>query len=210
MTQGEDRVYTWERGRPQEEQPCPYLDPGCPASRTGRDTFLLLKLPPSVVFYYSSPKLRQHWEKNHKESKTRLWVEKRSKTTTKPPMKQKYLWDRNWPEHLPASLASKDTTLISWWDEHLQSEIAGTVFPQGVEAAAPKTSLCLVVQLCPTLCNPMDCSPPGSSVHGDSPGKNTGAGCHALLQGIFPTQGQNPGLLLCRQILYRLSHQGSS
>ena len=34
----------------------------------------------------------------------------------------------------------------------------------------------------------MDCSPPGSSVHGDSPGKNTGAGCHALLQGIFPTQ----------------------
>ena len=35
----------------------------------------------------------------------------------------------------------------------------------------------------------MDCSPPGSSVHGDSPGKNTGVGCHVLLQGIFPTQG---------------------
>ena len=34
----------------------------------------------------------------------------------------------------------------------------------------------------------MDCSLPGSSVHGDSPGKNTGVGCHALLQGIFPTQ----------------------
>ena len=34
----------------------------------------------------------------------------------------------------------------------------------------------------------MDCSPPGSSVHGDSPGENTGVGCHALLQGIFPTQ----------------------
>ena len=47
--------------------------------------------------------------------------------------------------------------------------------------------LCLVAQSCPTLWNPMDCSPPGSSVHGDSPGKNTGAGCHALLQGIFPT-----------------------
>ena len=44
---------------------------------------------------------------------------------------------------------------------------------------------------------PMDCSPPGSSVHGDSPGKNTGVGCHALLQGIFPTQGSNPGLLYC-------------
>ena len=36
------------------------------------------------------------------------------------------------------------------------------------------------------LCDPMDCSPPGSSVHGDSPGKNTGMGCHALLQEIFP------------------------
>ena len=43
----------------------------------------------------------------------------------------------------------------------------------------------------------------------DSPGKNTGVGCHALLQGIFPTQGSNPGLLHCRRILYRLSHQGS-
>ena len=40
----------------------------------------------------------------------------------------------------------------------------------------------------------MDCSMPGSSVHGDSPGKNTGVGCHFLLQGIFPTQGSNPGL----------------
>uniref|UniRef100_A0AC11E3T0 Uncharacterized protein n=1 Tax=Ovis aries TaxID=9940 RepID=A0AC11E3T0_SHEEP len=55
----------------------------------------------------------------------------------------------------------------------------------------------------------MDLSLPGSSVHGDSPGKNTGEGCHALLQGIFPTQGLNPGLPHCRQILYRLSHQGS-
>ena len=69
--------------------------------------------------------------------------------------------------------------------------------------------LCLVAQSCPILCNPMDSSLPGSSVHGDSPGKNTGVGCHALLQGIFPTQGWNSGLLHCRQILYQLSHQGS-
>jgi len=41
----------------------------------------------------------------------------------------------------------------------------------------------------------MDCSIPGSSVHGDSPDKNTGMGCHALLQGIFLTQGLNSGLL---------------
>ena len=69
--------------------------------------------------------------------------------------------------------------------------------------------LCLVTQSCPALCDPMDCSPPGSSVHGDSPGKNTGVGCHALLQGILSTQGSNPGLTHFEQILYRLSHQGS-
>ena len=44
--------------------------------------------------------------------------------------------------------------------------------------------LCLVAQSCLTFCEPMDCSLPGSSVCGDSPGKNTGMGCHALLQGI--------------------------
>ena len=53
----------------------------------------------------------------------------------------------------------------------------------------------LVTQLCPILCNPLDCSPPGSLVHGDSPGKNTGVGCHFLLQGIFITQGSNLRLL---------------
>ena len=66
--------------------------------------------------------------------------------------------------------------------------------------------VCLVAQSYLTLCDPVDCSPPGSSVHGDSPGRNTGVGCHALLQGIFPTQGSNPGLPHCRQILYHQSH----
>ena len=47
------------------------------------------------------------------------------------------------------------------------------------------TVLCLVAQLCPTLKDPMDCSPPGSSVHGDSPGKNNGVGCHALLKDML-------------------------
>ena len=69
--------------------------------------------------------------------------------------------------------------------------------------------LCVVAQSCPALCDPTDCSPPGSSVHWDSPGQNAGVGCQALLQGIFPTQGSNPGLAHCRRILYRLSHQGS-
>ena len=63
---------------------------------------------------------------------------------------------------------------------------------------------------CVQLHDPMDYSPPGSSAHGDSPGKNTGVGCHALLQGIFLTQGSNSGLLYFRQILYCLSYQGNS
>ena len=66
--------------------------------------------------------------------------------------------------------------------------------------------LCLVAQSCSTLCDLVDCGPPGSSVLGDSPGKTTGVGCHALLQVIFPTQGLN---LHCRRILYHLSYQGS-
>ena len=60
-----------------------------------------------------------------------------------------------------------------------------------------------------TLCEPTDYSPPGSSVHGDSPGKNPGVGFHALLQGTFPTQGLNPGLLHYRWNLYHLRYQGS-
>ena len=65
-----------------------------------------------------------------------------------------------------------------------------------------------VTQSCSTLCNPMDCRLPGSSVHGIFPGKNTGVGCHFLLQGIVLTQGSNPGLLHCRKTLYHLSHEG--
>ena len=68
--------------------------------------------------------------------------------------------------------------------------------------------MCLVAQSCPALCNPMDCSPPGSSVHGDSPDKNTGVSCQALLQGILPTQGLNLGLSHCRWILLPSDPQG--
>ena len=69
--------------------------------------------------------------------------------------------------------------------------------------------LCLVAQSCPTPCNPTDCNLPGSSVHGDSPGKNTRVGCHAFLQGTFLSQGSNQGLPHCKWILYHLSYQGS-
>ena len=71
------------------------------------------------------------------------------------------------------------------------------------------TMLHLVTHSCLTLWNPKDCSLPGSSVHEDSPGKNTGVCFHALLQGIFPIQESNPGIFHCRWILYHPSHQGS-
>ena len=67
----------------------------------------------------------------------------------------------------------------------------------------------MYAQWCPTLYDPMERSPQGFSVHGDSPGKNSGVGCRVLLQGIFPVQGLNPGILHHRRILYHLSHQGS-
>ena len=60
----------------------------------------------------------------------------------------------------------------------------------------------LVAQSCPTLCDPMVC--PWNFL-----GKNTAMGCHSLLQGSFPPQGLNLGLLHCRQILYHLNYQGS-
>ena len=93
----------------------------------------------------------------------------------------------------------------SEWD-HMKSLI------EGHSASSDKLSSCamrLVAQSCPTLCDPKDCGLPGSSVHGDSPDRNTAMGCHFLLQGIFPTQGSNLGHLHCRQILYQQSHWGS-
>ena len=60
---------------------------------------------------------------------------------------------------------------------------------------------CMHAQLCLTLWNLMDCSPPGSSVHEDSPGKNTEVSCHTLIQGIFPTQRSNSSLLCLLHLL---------
>ena len=61
-----------------------------------------------------------------------------------------------------------------------------------------------VTQSCPTLWDPMDLHSPWNFS-----GQNTGVGSLSLLQGIFPTQGSNLGLLHCRHILYQLSHKGS-
>ena len=67
----------------------------------------------------------------------------------------------------------------------------------------------LVIQLCLTLCDLLDCSPPGSSVHGILGTRITGVGCHSLLRGIFPTQGLNLGLMHCRHTLHCQSYQES-
>ena len=102
-------------------------------------------------------------------------------------------------------------SMESWTLDCLPCSLLSPTFPLFYISLLPSKqgTQFLVTQSWPTLCNPMDCSLPGSSVHGDSPGKNTGMGFLALLQGISPTQGSNPGLLHCRQILYWLSQQGS-
>ena len=95
--------------------------------------------------------------------------------------------------------------VVQWLRIHLPATLACNGHTLPVECVC----VCLVTQSCPTLCNPIDCSRPGSSFHGDSPGKNTGMGCHVLLQGIFLTQEANQGLLHCRKILNQLSYHRS-
>ena len=106
--------------------------------------------------------------------------------------------------------------LFSWTPKSLQTVTATMKLKDVCSLEGKLWQTCAVLSLdalswgCMlTLCNPVDCSLPGSSVHGDSAAKNTGVGCHSLLQGIFSTQGSNPGLLHCWWILYHLSQQGS-
>ena len=76
--------------------------------------------------------------------------------------------------------------------------------PRALPAAAAK-----LLQSCPTLCDPMDCSPPGSCPW-DSPGENTGVGCHFLLQGIYSNLGIKPeSPTLQADFIYCLIPQGS-
>ena len=99
-------------------------------------------------------------------------------------------------------LYSRSFLLI--WNFKFKEYYLGCCFLSSPESH--KQSKVLVAQLCLTLCNPKDCSPLGSSVYGDSPGKNTEVGCHALLQGIFPTQGLNPCFLWLLQCRWMLHH----
>ena len=107
------------------------------------------------------------------------------------------------------SLASAETVWVTSQDSIVQFWLFGSrnvgiasSVRKYVQCSPQVNSVLCCAQSCLTLCHPMDCSLPGSSVQRDSPGKNTGVGCHAFFQGIFPTQVLNPGLLHCRRILY--------
>ena len=133
-----------------------------------------------------------------------------------------------WTEWVSLSFYRKAWNLLEVWGEvrthththtwlgvcactHTCTHMCYSEFHTAISSPLPQSDmLCLVAQSCAILCDAMDCSPPGSSVHGDSPGETIGVGCHALLQGIFLAQGSNPGLPHRRWILYHLSHQGSS
>ena len=102
-------------------------------------------------------------------------------------------------EWISSNITEENKSLITghWNDSELNRCISTylilTTALVGHDLATKPNSVCggLVAKSCPTLCNPMDCSPSGSSVHGIFWGKNTGVGCHFLLLGIFLTQRSN-------------------
>ena len=103
----------------------------------------------------------------------------------------------------PPSNTPHSASLLSMLSVSIQGWVYSALLPEDSPALG-NLCVCLIVQSCPTLCNPMDCSLSGSSVHG----RSTRVGCYFLLQGIFPTQGSNPRLLYCTLIFYPLSHLG--
>ena len=104
--------------------------------------------------------------------------------------------------------------------EEVDEKMTNIHFKTAYDPTILGQTLCMCaksLQLCLTLCDPTDYSSPTRLLcPWDSPGKNTGVGCHALVQGIFPTQGSNLRLLcllhwsLQRQVLYHQRHLGSS
>ena len=101
------------------------------------------------------------------------------------------VWIRGWGfSYIYVSIHIYMCLCINIWISHCSSAVYWRHFPFLIKLPC----VCLVTQSCPTLCDFIDCSLPGSSVHEDSLGKNTGVGCHALLQRIFPTQGLDQGL----------------
>ena len=119
-----------------------------------------------------------------------------------------------WENSRQALISSSDTT-IPLLHKVLSSSSIRIKFPMAVPLFCPGWKLpstlwvSEVAQSCPTLCDPVNCSPPGSSVLGILQARILEWVAMPLLQGIFPTQGLNPGLCHWRQILYCLSHEGT-
>ena len=132
-----------------------------------------------------------------------MWVDLESVILSKVSQKEKisyniaYVWNlEKWYEWTYVQGKNRDTDVeMGMWIHRWAEEEGGTNLKINIDICTQCYVMCLVTQLGMTLCDSMDYSPPGSSVHGDSPGKNTRVGCHALLQGIFPTPGSNPCLL---------------
>ena len=101
------------------------------------------------------------------------------------------------PHFLPVSSHTHPFTSVCFLSSSRKDTSCAGLGPTPMTSRTRAKSLSRV-----QLCDPLDCSPPGFSVHGDFPGKNTGVGCHALFQGIFLTQESNPCLL---RLLYRLA-----
>ena len=98
---------------------------------------------------------------------------------------------------------------VCFWERHSLVRLSIHILVQGIGKSFIWQKESEVTQSCPTLCDPVDCSLPGSSVHGILQARILEWVVHFLLQGIFPIQGSKPGLPHCRQMLYPLSHQGS-
>ena len=116
-------------------------------------------------------------------------------------------WRIQWTEE-PGGLQSMDFQRVrhNWVTEH--THMLGKNLGGGAQALQ-NFCYCLVVKSCPTLFDPMECSPLQAPLFMDFPGKNARVGFHFLLQGIFLTQGSNPCLLYWQENSLPLSHQRS-
>ena len=112
-------------------------------------------------------------------------------------------WPKYWSFSLNISPSNEHpgqtVNILAFWDQSVTT----------IQLCSGNKTACMCAQSCPTLCNPVDCSPPRLLCSWDYPGKNTRLSCHFLLQGIFPTQGLNLCLLRRQVDSLPLSHLGS-
>ena len=115
-------------------------------------------------------------------------------------------WHLLWCGKPPLWLSASSPVKWRAWQHLLPPDHARAPSAQGSTQSSRDAESEMTVkgaQSCPTL------QPCGLYSPWNSPGQNTGVGSFSLLQGIFPTQGSNPGFPHCRWILYHLSHKGS-